>query len=250
MGRQFAAHDEALMLFSPSRRVAFAHYTKTAGSSLTNWFMAAFPDAVPACTGFPHTPVPRGLELLGVAHRPRWAALRLLERSFPARVYPATLTSPPMCILGVIREPFEMLVSLYEYWRRHPSPGRSSFIRTAQRGSFSEFLTVGFRRRKIVAYERFFDVGGPAWPQTRLVAFDALEAGLREVCREFSIDTPPQLERINAASRSQRPLDDYAAEAGPLVDRIRKHFAWYYERGIHLARRGAAEDAPALRRAA
>lgn len=238
------------MLFSPTRRVAFAHYPKTAGTSLTHWFLAAFPDAVPVCAGFPHTPVRRGLELLGVCRTPTRGASWLLRLPFRTDAESAVSAHPPACIIGVIREPFEMLVSLYEYWRRQPGPTRSSFIRSAQQGSFSEFLTVGFRRRKIIAYEHFFDVDGPAWPQTRLVTFDALQPGLLEVCRELGITTPPQLTRANAAARYQRTLDDYAAEAGPLVDRVRTHFAWYYEQGVNLAIRGSNGTVSAMRSAA
>lgn len=238
------------MLFSPSRRIAFAHYPKTAGSSLTNWFLQALPDAVPVCRGFPHTSVPRGLELLGVSHRPMRAAPRLLRLLYRTGGGPVKQAHPPTCIIGVIREPFEMLVSLYEFWRRKPGPSPSAFIRSAQNGSFPDFLRVGFRRRKIITYEHFFDVGGPAWPHTRLIAFEALEAGLHKVCREFGIDTVPQLPRINAAPRHQRTLTDYAADAGPLYDRVRMHFAWYYEQGVHVALGGSNESSPALRFAA
>jgi hypothetical protein len=143
-----------------------------------------------------------------------------------------------------------MLVSLYEYWRRTSSPTRSPFIRAAQRLSFSDFLRIGFRRRKILAYEHFFDVGGANWPTTRLVAFDALQAGLDEVCREFDIDQRPNLDRLNTASRYQRTLDDYADEAGPLRDRVTRHFAWYYSHGIHLALRGPRSESDDTQRAA
>lgn len=238
------------MLFSPSRRIVFAHYPKTAGSSLTNWFLQAFPDAVPVCPGFPHTSVPRGLELLGVSRRPMRAAPWLLRLPFRTGVGPAEHAQPPTCIIGVIREPFEMLVSLYEFWRRHPGPSRSAFIRAAQTGTFPDFLRVGFRRRKIIAYEHFFDVGGPAWPQTRLIAFEALEAGLHDVCRKFDIGTMPRLPRINAAPRYQRALTDYAADAGPLYNRVRMHFAWYYEQGVHEDLTESNESGPALRFAA
>lgn len=221
------------MLFSPSRRVAFAHYPKTAGSSVTGWFLRAFPDAEAVCAGYPHTPVARGLDLLADPTSPSRQPPWLLKMPLAHR-FPGGREAEPVRIIGVIREPFEMLVSLYEYWRRSPGIGGHAFIHAAQRGSFSDFLSIGFRRRKILTYEEFFDVGGPAWPQTRLVAFDSLEAGLDEVCREFDIATLPRLSKVNASSGRKRPLADYAAEAGPLYDRVRAHFSWYYKQGVFL----------------
>lgn len=226
------------MLFSASTRIAFAHYPKTAGTSLTNWFLRAFPDARPACSGFPHTSVTRGLELLGERSEPTSPRPWFLKLSRHSVVTATGSVGTPIRIIGVVREPFEMLVSLYEYWRRNTVPSRSSFIRAAQRQSFSEFLRVGFRRNNIVSYERFFDVGGPTWPTTRLVAFESLQDGLDEVCREFGIAHRPHLERLNGSPRYQRTMDDYVTEAGPLYGRVRAHFAWYYGQGRHLAIHG------------
>lgn len=243
------------MLVSPSRRIAFAHYPKTAGLSVTDWFLKAFPDAVSVRLGRPHMAVARGLLALGEDSVLASASRRLRRHlRFGIDVTPRSCAirrrscdARPLRIMGVIRDPFEMVVSLYEYHRRNPSPSRLSLIRAAQTSSFSDFLALGFRRNKFIPYEHFFDVAGPAWGHTRLVAFESLEAGLHEVCREFGIDTVPRLERLNAAPRSQRSLSDYAAEAGPLSDRVRSHFAWYYQQGVRIAVRGANDAVPTTR---
>jgi hypothetical protein len=45
------------MLYSPAARVAFAHYPKTAGCSMTEWFQRVFPEAAHVDPDNPHVPV-------------------------------------------------------------------------------------------------------------------------------------------------------------------------------------------------
>ena len=52
------------MLFSPASQIAFAHYPKTAGSSLTRWFCGHFFDAAYIEPGNCHMPVRMALEEL------------------------------------------------------------------------------------------------------------------------------------------------------------------------------------------
>ncbi len=89
------------MLISPKHQLAFAHYPKTAGHSLTIWFQKMFPDArfVEPLKDHPisHLAVRPARERLGIIEGDKFAdSLR---------------------VIGVLREPFEMLVSLYQYWR-------------------------------------------------------------------------------------------------------------------------------------
>lgn len=215
------------MFYSRRGHVAFAHYPKTAGTSVQFWFRRSFPDGELLEVENPHLPVAISLERIRKAPPRGWRQLlasRAGERSTPPRV------------VGVIREPFEMLVSLYEYWRRFEFPVEpdAEFIQTARRGTFAEFLRQAVVEGCIPTYEWFFDVGGPAWDRTRLVDFDGIDAGLAAVARECGISRPPRLERRNAAT-ARRDLTAYRVEAGPLVDEVHRHFRWYYEQGLKLA---------------
>jgi hypothetical protein len=139
-------------------------------------------------------------------------------------------------IVGVIRDPLAMLVSLYEYWRRHDFAVEptAAFIRCARRDSFPAFVRMAVVDGQAPTYEWFFDVGGPAWPSTRLINYHALERGLEELCGELGIDRPPYLEKRNATS-GPRDLDAYRREAGSLIDDVERHFRWYYEYGRAIA---------------
>ncbi|MFM8415758.1 MAG: hypothetical protein ACKOCX_13680 [Planctomycetota bacterium] len=232
------------MLFSRAGQIAFAHYPKTAGCSLTAWFRERFPDAAYVEPRNCHMPVRTSLEGLGlVTARPRrnrlvrnW--LRLVGRVAPRLV--AETQRVDLRIIGVVREPFEMLVSLYEYWRRYEfsEEPEAELIRTARTGTFREFLSVAVGDGHLANYETYFDVGGPAWQTTRLIDFQALEPGLAQVCEEFGIEPPATLERLNAAPRQRRDLGDYLAQAGSLVFEVRSHFRWYYEEAAGIMIRG------------
>lgn len=245
------------MLYSPSARIAFAHYPKTAGTSLAAWFYEAFPDAsLIDPTRGAHLTVRASLARLQNPHRqpPRSRITREIARLWDTGLKTLQISSRPcdVRIFGVIRDPFEMLVSMYEYWRRLGITDEPStpLARIALTGNFHRFVSVAVMDRHVHTYEKFFDVGGPAWRTTRLIAFNSLQDGLDEVCREFGILHRPHLDRLNTTTRYQRSLDDYADEAGPLRDRITRYFAWYYSHGIHLALRGPGSESDHLQRAA
>jgi hypothetical protein len=228
------------MLVSPSARLALAHYPKTAGHSLVRWFRTAFPDAAfvepPNVYTISHLPVRESLERLDRAARRRRLLAWLPGRGDP----PAG--RPSLRIIGVVREPFEMLVSLFEYWRSYefPRPPRPPLIRAARERPFREFLALAVGDHPVQNYHDFFDVGGPAWTDTRLLAFDSLEPALAVACREFGVKPPEtSLERSNAGPSPGRDLAPYREEAGDLIAEVRRHFRWYYEEGERIAIRGA-----------
>ena len=241
------------MLFSPAGRIAFAHYPKTAGCSLTAWFRERFPDAAHVELGNPHTPVRESLELLGLVS-PRLQRPKVVRECLrlARQVVPRAFAIRQRCdvrIIGVVREPFAMLASLYEYWRRceFSQDPAADLIRVARTGTFREFLRLAVGEQHLAAYDTYFDVGGPAWPTTRLIDFQALEPGLAAVCREFGIEPPATLERHNVSPNRSRDLGAYLSEAGSLVFEVRNHFRWYYDHAEKVLIRG---DRPALTRAA
>ncbi|MCE2727864.1 MAG: hypothetical protein LW698_13990 [Planctomycetaceae bacterium] len=230
------------MLHSAAGNIAFAHYPKTAGCTMFQWFTTAFPDAMHLDPERPHMNVRRSLRHMGAVKTPGPSGgLRLLN---PADWLAARRPRPAadhsgLRIVGVIREPFEMLVSLYEFWKKTPAEMEvSPFIETARSGTFPDFLWMAVVQKEMPKYEEFFDVGGSAWANTRLIDFATLESGLAAVCAELGIHDPPRLERINAGGGRQRSLEDYRASVGTLVINVRSHFRWYYEHGVRLAIRG------------
>jgi hypothetical protein len=143
-------------------------------------------------------------------------------------------------IIGVVREPFEMLISLYEYWRRYEFAEEpdADLIRAARTSTFREFLQLAVGDKLLANYETYFDIGGPAWSTTRLIDFQSLEPALHAVCLEFDIAAPAELRRLNFAPRQRRDVGAFLAEAGSLVFEVRSHFRWYYEEAVRIMVRG------------
>ena len=237
------------MLHSAAGNIAFAHYPKTAGCTMFQWFTTAFPDAMHLDPERPHMNVRRSMRAMGAAQTlGGTGALRLLNPIdwLSARKPRLAVADSSLRIVGVIREPFEMLVSLYEFWRKTPAEMEvAPFIDTARHGTFRDFLWMAVVQKEMPKYEEFFDVGGPAWANTRLIDFATLESGLAAVCAEFGIHDTPRLERINAGSGRQRSLEDYRSSVATLVINVRSHFRWYYEHGVRLAIRGGERRAAA-----
>lgn len=242
------------MLHSRAARIAFAHYPKTAGHSIVDWFRRTFPDAAFVEADLPHgvshLPVRESLLRLGVVSD-RGTNVGRVGREIIRAVLPrrGSHEAGRWRVIGVVRDPLEMLVSLFEYWRDYPfrEVPSSVLIRTARSGSFRDFLRQAVVRGLLPKYENFFDVGGEVWPNTRLLDFATLDASLATVAREWGFDAPRDgLGRLNARPRAERDLSAYAAEAGPLLLDLQSHFRWYSSHRSDLVR----GDEPVRRRAA
>jgi hypothetical protein len=223
------------MLYSPRGNIAFAHYPKTAGTSLGVWFRERFPDAVYVDAGNPHLAVHASLVRLGLVQGlpqgPRLVreSLRIFERGRTLLGLPTTQCD--LRIIGVVRDPFEMIVSLYKYWRRCTTVANVTdrFVRTAIEGSFTEFFAAAVLRRHLRTYKGFFDFGGPAWSSTRLIDFRHLRAGLDDVSREFDIPSfgkPPAV--LNADPAGGGDIERYRREVAHLLPALASRFSWYY----------------------
>jgi len=239
------------MLYSESSDIGFAHYPKTAGHSLAQWFREVFPDARLVETqprhSVSHLAVSDSLERLGLVKgriAQPWKNRRGLARVYAKISYRFSAARTPCAtrIIGVVREPFEMLVSLYEYWRNYAFEAEPTqpLIQSARRGTFREFLVLAVVERGLPNYHDFYDMSGPAAATTRLLDFRSLEPALRQVCQEFQIDAPPtRLGILNAGARAKRRLEPYLTAGGSLVADVRSHFAWYYTAGIEQLVTGA-----------
>ena len=230
------------MLVSRNHRIAFAHYPKTAGTSLQRWFIDTCPDAELLVPENPHLTVKTSLKML----RPRslnrelgrltHQSLKLWSPTLADRYSPLHTS---LRIVGVIRDPFEMLVSLFEFWKREPAVADSTdpFIGCTQHHTFRDFLAAAVIGGRIPNYQQFFDVGGPLWHNTTLLDFESLQPALQAFCEDNGLGHAHPLPLLNR-SEGKRDIERYVDEAGSLMADVRRYFRWYYEVGMHLMIRG------------
>lgn len=219
------------MLVSLSHNLAFVHYPKTGGMSVTDLLTSCMPDARLIDPGSRHLDLPHGLKRLMYQNRPiRRRLAECLGR--PIGRCDVTLPAPlELRVLGILRDPFEMTVSLFEYWGRklpedekHHSPLASA----ATRGDFQTFLRImASDCESFPTYRRFYDFGGPLWARTTLVDFAHLRSGLAEALARLGIKADlDRLRHLNAGNRTSERMPDFEREAGPLAGSIRRRFGW------------------------
>lgn len=219
------------MIYSPAHNIAFAHYPKCGGTSITNWFKNTFEDAQFLETERLHK---------RVSHLNVKGAIELLQRrQKKTSLWNRSDSNPPMAltelrIIGVLRDPFDMLVSLYTFWKHVPSTSLGvavlpKVIQTAREESFCRFLEVAILEKKVMTYHSFFNVDGPLWNQTYLLPFENLENALTKLSVELDLPASKAwLNRLNVNPKPDRKIHTYLYEASSLLADIEQHFSWYY----------------------
>jgi hypothetical protein len=226
------------MIYSPAHNIAFAHYPKCGGTSITDWFKNTFEDAQFLETERLHKKV---------SHMNVKGAIELIRKGQKNKFWKFNLDSnPPVAltelrIIGVLRDPFDMLVSLYTFWRNVPFTlfgvaVLPKVIQTAREESFCRFLEVAILERIVETYHSFFNVDGPLWNQTYLLPFENLENGLTKLSLELDLPASKAgLNRLNVNPKPDRKIHTYLYEASSLLADVEQHFSWYYsEASNHL----------------
>jgi hypothetical protein len=231
------------MLVSRTHKLAFAHYPKTAGTSLQRWFIDMCPDAELLVPENPHLGVKPSLKMLRPHSLNRelgrltHSSLKLWSPTLADRYSPLHTS---LRIVGVIRDPFEMLVSLYNFWKLDPAVQGStdSLVGCTQHYTFRDFIAAAVIGGRVPPYEQFFDVDGPLWHNTTLLDFESLQPALQSFCEDKGFGNAQPLPLLNRSPATGRNLDQYRDEIGPLMWEVRRYFRWYYEEGVHLMIRG------------
>ncbi len=226
------------MIYSPSHNIAFAHYPKCGGTSITDWFKSTFEDAEFLETERLHKKVSH-LNVKGAIKLIRSRQKNIFSKNNSDSNPPIALNE--LRIIGVLRDPFDMLVSLYTFWKHVPFtsfgvPVLPKVILTAREESFCRFLEVAILEKKVETYHSFFNIDGPLWNQTYLLPFENLENALTKLSVELDLPASKAgLHRLNVNPKPDRKIHTYLYEASSLLADIEQHFSWYYsEASNHL----------------
>lgn len=234
------------MIYSQEHNIAFVHYPKTGGTAMFDWFTNTFPDACLVLPGYHHVALKRGVELL----KHQYETGQSLFTNFCTKCLSKlgydncgfNKISNQMRVIGVIRNPLEMLISLFEFYSKSPmSADDFPMVKTAQNRNFARFVGLAVNEQQISKYEDFFDYGGRFWNNTRLIDFNNLQAGLEEVCREIGIPSHIPLQKLNSGSGSYKNIDEYKKEMSVNYIHFRDYFKWYYTTGVNIMVSGSAK---------
>ncbi len=219
------------MLICPSSRLAFAHFAKTGGTSVARLIVQTYPDARWINPRDTHVSVGASLKRTESRTVPIRSWLRSLRGVKPLVCAIRVANPRSLRVLGVVRDPFAMAVSLFDHWNRKLPEGErhhSPLASAATLGDFPEFLRIlsgdaGY----FPTYREFFDEGGPLWANTHLIDFDHLEDGLAEAREKLGLALDPKaLPHLNAGDPRRRQLAEREREAGDLATALRRRYAW------------------------
>lgn len=218
------------MLISDSHRFVFVHVRKTAGSSVRRLLA---PYALPTPPG----PWRKALSRAGLRrhyHRHVFRAhapIRTARDLMPADLFRAYFK------FAIVRNPWERLVSEYEYLLRIPSHGRHR--RVKKLGSFAAFVQFQIARPTSFQWHALSDERGDLLVD-RVYRHDRLQDEFPELCRRLGVPIEA-LPRLNVApERDWRGYYD-AALAATVAEHWRReieHFEFRFEAAVRAPRTG------------
>lgn len=198
------------MLVSIEKNFIFVHVAKTGGQALKR---SLRPHAVKRAPGqwrrlLSHLPVPEGLDAqFGPHTSARWAKLKL-PRDFFEDAFK----------FAVVRNPYDLAVSLYSFVRQRPEHHRH---RDARDMTFLEFLELekrrGFwRRRDQTAMLTGF---GGQMLVDQVYRFEEMGTAFADITRRLGLPETTELAHKNASSRG--PYREYYKDSErALVERL------------------------------
>ena len=200
------------MLVSVEKNFIFVHVAKTGGQALKN---ALRPYAVARAPGqwrrlLSHLPVPEGLDTqFGPHASARWAKLKLPRAFFDGAFK-----------FGLVRNPYDLAVSLYSFVRSHPQHHRH---RDARDLTFLEFLKLEERRGRWRGRDQVSKLTGLGGEMLvdKVYRFEEMEDAFADIVRRLDLPAAAELIHKNASPRG--PYQDYYTDVErALVERIWK----------------------------
>jgi hypothetical protein len=233
-------------------RLLFLHVPKTGGTSVTSFLIRNLPGRItltePADIPPPTVdlPLPARMKLwfrqcrrqLGLLRHPRLRRIagqrhETLRQAFEALERLGRNLAEFETILAVIRNPYDLEVSRFHFFRRGHLGIRGLAHEYAEElalsGDFAAFAArAAYHGQLPGRIEDWFEIAGKKPPNLRILRFETLESELSEALAPFCRNLSP-LPRLNASSHA--PYREYLTPA--IEEAIYNKYRWLFDRGFY-----------------
>ena len=207
--------------------VLFLHVPKAGGTSITHYLLNTLPGPI----HYIHTLVPSSSPGTRIVHIPGFPHQTIESAAKIMRVLGIDVEQIPL-ILAVLRNPYDLAVSLYGWFRRPDNVALDgNALRTvALTSSFREFVIAAAKQRgdHLGQARGFFHLRGTIPPNLRVVRFDYLEVDVHSALAEFGIRNAVEMPHYNRSTRGTYPTY-YDALTEEIVFAKNR---WVFERGF------------------
>jgi hypothetical protein len=178
--------------------VLFIHAPKTAGMAVTDYLIANLPGQKTLTLPPGHGRRQHGVEIVpGTRHENMHEAIERLARM-------GRTVDDLRLFLAVIRNPYDLEVSRYHYYRLGHPWDKGKLQDLAMTGDFDRFC-----REALYPYigaprpiETYYTLDGHLLPMMRLLRFEYLSLELAAALRPFVTGDPIPLERVNSTAHA------------------------------------------------
>jgi hypothetical protein len=207
-----------------SKELLFIHVPKTGGMSVSDYLLSILGPPIYQVRP-PHGEVARGsgvVEILGNRHLGLSEAARVVsEHGFEIRRFPL--------ILVVIRNPYSLEVSRYAYLQTgHPwDAGRNQEL--ALTSNFETFAIHSDVHEGSAPLESYFQLDGAIPPNMRIIRFENLAAGIRNVLKDIGMKSDLDLPHHNQSLHGDfRSYYTVAAE-----ESVYRRYKWVFDNSFY-----------------
>jgi hypothetical protein len=210
------------MIFS--KELLFIHVPKTGGMSISNYLLSILSRPVYQVRP-PHGEAihdGKVVDIIASRHLPLAAATDVVSRyGFEIEKFPL--------ILAVIRNPYSLEVSRYAYLQNgHPwDAGRNQEL--ALTSDFETFAIHSTVHGSSVPLQDYFQLNGAIPRNMRIVKFENLAAGIRQVLKDIGVKSESDLPHVNQSRHGD--FRSYYTPAGE--EAVYRRYKWVFDKHFY-----------------
>jgi hypothetical protein len=208
--------------------ILFVHVPKTAGMSITEYFMDGLDPIVNVTESGAKEEFIKGGRvrmLPGKRHEFLDQCKTVLEQQ--DKQLPEFKR-----IIAVVRNPYDMELSRYFYLQHDHPWDKGPAKDMAMTADFETFaVNSPYHGRKNPMIHRFYTIDGEIPPNMRIIRYENLSQELDSVLKEADVNIRRKLPKINQSKNSKIDRNEYLTEKAKSA--IHSRFSWIFDQGFY-----------------